>query len=193
MRSTPPEPLEFGVATAMDPVSTTGWTHTRLDFALDAPLPFQNLGREGGDLQSPMVRQGGVAATACGTSGRSTSALWEPLVGLVLPGDRPQLPPGQHSAAGRLWRQTTRRRAPAQRGLGAGGAGAMNGGSTRARRASRCPKRPAASIARACFEVRADVEQVSRKKIEKFGPIRCPTRRSRSGCLWHKWFGTSSV
>ena len=193
MRSTPPEPLEFGVATAMDPVSTTGWTHTRLDFALDAPLPFQNLGREGGICKVPwsdkeesqrllvaqVVWHILRVKPTCGpraSSGSTPASTWDKIQKWGDCGARRRDGERRHSGA---WVRRPRAQCTA---------------AARARVAhSDAQPRPAAGGARACFQVRADVEQVSRKKIEKFGPIRCPTRRSRSGCLWHKWFGTSSV
>ena len=67
----------------------------------------------------------------------------------------------------------------------------------RRRCAPRIPARtpPSAAGARTCFQVPAGAEGLARKKFQKhpekccysLSPIPCPTRRSRSGCLWHKW------
>ena len=87
------------------------------------------------------------------------------------------------------------------RGSGAGGAGQCTAAAPRASRipvpkhGRRMAARGRASLLRAARWSKSPEKKNSKicQMLLLGESIPCPTRRSRSGCLWHKWLGTFSV
>ena len=114
----------------------------------------------------------------------------------VLPEDRPSLPLRQNSAAGRLRRQTLRRRAGACI-CSARGRHTPDARTEETVRATDSGAYPAVGRWRSdllpgagrCGRSRQKKKSktIRKKCCYSLSPIPCPTRRSRSGCLWHKW------